>query len=163
MRSAWYWFRANVTIFSFLAGTAAAVFGALNYFSRPEYRPELVSTQNANGVDDKVIIQFENNGQRAVQRGTATLFSFDAGKKLRLTELSKADLEGVGLGGYAVMVHFNNVDVSKLTDTVLVCTSYSGEHKPYNQAFLYQRRQGGNPNAYHLDQLRSPDYDAMCR
>jgi hypothetical protein len=163
MRSAWQRFRANVTIFSFLAGTAAAVFGALNYFSRPEYRPELVSTQNANGVDDTVTIQFANNGQRAVQRGTATLFSFDAGKKRHGDELSKADLEGVGLGGYSVMVHFNRVDVSKLTDMVSVCTSYSDEHKPYNQVFLYQRLQGRTPKAYHLDQLSSPNYDATCR
>jgi hypothetical protein len=89
MPSAWEWFRANATIFSFVAGLTAAIFAAPNYFNQSPNQPELVSTPYASVRGNTVTLQFENNGRRQVQRGQATLFSFDPKREVRGTEVKK--------------------------------------------------------------------------
>jgi len=165
MPSAWEWFRTNVTIFSFIAGVTAAVFAALNYFNQSSNQPDLVSTPNNHVEGNRVTFQFENNGRRPVQRGVATLFSFGPERNVRLAEVGKkTKIEGAGVAPGALMVYFDNFDASKLSGTVLVCTSYFDDQgKPYNKAFSYQGQREGMTAGYGLDQLQSPSYDRVCR
>jgi hypothetical protein len=97
---------------------------------------------------------------RQVQRGQATLFSFDPKREVRGTEVKKTKIEGVGILPYSLTAQFENIDASKLSDTVLVCTTYFDEQgsKLYNKAFLYRQGDGDN-----LDQLPSPSYCSVCR